>query len=89
MSCFWGSLLKPKCRRLRSEAIASLLIVSMLVLPTVGTRAARVTRVHRNVSASRLCRGVSRVRPTRPNLHNIHTTFVNNNIVSWAARVAV
>ena len=25
-------------------------------------------RVHRNVSASRLCRGVLRVRPTRPTL---------------------
>ena len=41
---------------------------TLLNIHTVGTCAVRVTRVHWYVSASRLCRGVSRVRPTPPTL---------------------
>ena len=52
----------------RSMGLLRALFADVLVLLTVGTCAVRVTRVHRYVSASRLCRGVSRVRPTRPTL---------------------
>ena len=42
------------------------LLATPVVLPTDGAYAVRVTHVHRYVSASHPCRGVSLVRPTRP-----------------------
>ena len=59
-----GYLWANASERAVSRAVATALLAVVLLLPTDGACAVRVARVHRHVSASRLCRGVSRVRPT-------------------------